>query len=400
MDKIEIINRRRKRFWTINALCFHVGQLSRKTRDKNIWVFSAWDGMKYADNSKYLFEFVIKHHPEISCYWQTRNIDLYHQLIAEGIPTQLIGSKESRSTQRKAGVAVYTHGVDDFGTVPLVYGAQLVCLWHGASFKKTYRLQLPENRNIVRQMLGNAKWDFFNYMKQNITVATSDYSVEFFYRGFRLKNKSGICKAGQARNDGFSGKQPVSYELLQYIQGRTVILYMPTFREDNKEILEEIVYLFTNPKIQDLLTNNNCVLLCKLHYLVQANIQSNNNCKLLNDKDVPDVQQLQLLSDMLITDYSGSGIDYALLRRPIMFYFPDWEQYHADTTMMPDTKEICNVNCAWTHNEFVQRLSEMIENPERGLKQAEKLNQFFNSERIPIGEFCEKNFEEITKLLK
>ena len=41
--------------------------------DKNLWVFGAWFGEKYADNSKYLFEYVNENHTEIRAVWLTQN---------------------------------------------------------------------------------------------------------------------------------------------------------------------------------------------------------------------------------------------------------------------------------------------------------------------------------------
>jgi len=34
-------------------------------RNRNIWIFGSWQGGKFADNSKYLFLYVKREHPEI-----------------------------------------------------------------------------------------------------------------------------------------------------------------------------------------------------------------------------------------------------------------------------------------------------------------------------------------------
>ena len=39
------------------------------------------------------------------------------------------------------------------------------------------------------------------------------------------------------------------------------------------------------------------------------------------------MNDLLLISDILITDYSSSFFDYYILKRPIIFYLPDREQY-------------------------------------------------------------------------
>lgn len=41
----------------------------------------------------------------------------------------------------------------------------------------------------------------------------------------------------------------------------------------------------------------------------------------------PAIEELMLVSDVLVTDYSSVMFDYALLDRPIVIYAPDWEDY-------------------------------------------------------------------------
>lgn len=46
-------------------------------------------------------------------------------------------SREGRMMAQKAGVAIFTHSLEDFGRWPQVGGAKLVFLGHGAVFKQT-----------------------------------------------------------------------------------------------------------------------------------------------------------------------------------------------------------------------------------------------------------------------
>src|SRR5699024_11465680 len=45
---------------------------------------------------------------------------------------------------------------------------------------------------------------------------------------------------------------------------------------------------------------------------------------------LPDIQELYLASDMLVTDYSSVFFDYSLLKRPISFYAYDLEKYRQE----------------------------------------------------------------------
>ena len=48
--------------------------------------------------------------------------------------------------------------------------------------------------------------------------------------------------------------------------------------------------------------------------------------ELLPDENV-DINELYVMSDLLITDYSSVFFDYAILNRPILFYMYDLEEY-------------------------------------------------------------------------
>ena len=38
------------------------------------------------DNTKYLYEWVIEHHPEIEAYWITKDVKILQQLRSKGMP--------------------------------------------------------------------------------------------------------------------------------------------------------------------------------------------------------------------------------------------------------------------------------------------------------------------------
>jgi CDP-glycerol glycerophosphotransferase len=50
----------------------------------------------------------------------------------------------------------------------------------------------------------------------------------------------------------------------------------------------------------------------------------------------PDVTELMLVADVLVTDYSSVMFDYALLDRPMVFFTPDAARYGRDRGMYFD----------------------------------------------------------------
>ena len=70
------------------------------------------------------------------------------------------------------------------------------------------------------------------------------------------------------------------------------------------------------------------VLIVKFHYLVKDKINWDDYGDFVIEcNEMWDIQELYLISDILITDYSSVMFDYALLNRPILFFTYDMEFY-------------------------------------------------------------------------
>lgn len=405
MATFKTVNEKRSKNWLKNALRYRYMRVFPGKRDRNLWIFSAWEGEKYSDNSKYLFEYMIKNQPQICCVWQTKNEKVYKQLKKEKYNVQLIGTKIANETQKKAGVALYTNGLDDFGDFPLIYGAKLISLWHGVGFKKIYRLLCKQSNNELKKLYSKWKWEFFSWVKRDLTIVTSEYTINQFAQWFDLSEKDKIVIAGQSRNDVFAqdiklNKVIQNKELGEKIQGKYIILYMPTFRKEDKILSSHLDKIYHSERLEKILDKYNAVFIGKLHYLNKGKIESQGNKILLNDRDVNDPQQLIACADMMITDYSSCVVDYALTNKPVLYYFPDWEEFKAEQTTMPETKKACSVNCVYDVEEFIDRIEEMLFNPGRGVEQSKVLNKYFDDTGVEPGHFCENNFLKIQEFLK
>lgn len=403
MSTYQSVNERREKYWLRNALRYRLMRLFRGRRDQTLWLFSAWEGRKYSDNTQALFEYMLDAHPEIKCIWQTRNEEVYRTVQAKGYPVQMIGTPEAIEAQKKAGVVLYTNGLDDFGDSPYIYGATIIALWHGVGFKKVYRLLTPHQQNHkLHAILSNAKWALFSWVKRDITIAASSYNEQQSRGYFHLPSHAQICIAGQARNDFLSASASIEsvitdQSLQERMKGKRIILFMPTFKKDVNQLARMLSHIYTDPSIRDVLNANNAIFVSKMHYLNQINLQSDDAFIFLADTDVKDVQQLMCCADLMVTDYSSCVIDYALLHRPVLYYLPDWEENKH--TVMQEAETVCFINCAQSPEELVEKIKAMLENPEAGLRQSEALNQLFAAPNAEIGSFCRQNYEAIMHIL-
>lgn len=70
------------------------------------------------------------------------------------------------------------------------------------------------------------------------------------------------------------------------------------------------------------------VLIVKYHYSVKDNIDWDKYSPFIIEcNELWDIQELYLISDFLITDYSSVMFDYAILKRPMLFFTYDLEFY-------------------------------------------------------------------------
>ncbi len=107
-------------------------------RDPYLWTFDAWQGQRYSDNLRALYEYVLENVPQIQCCWLTRSQSVYNRLKKANKHGALIYSKEGIDIQKKSGVFFATHGnMDNIseGDIRYMNGIHYVNLWHGVPIK-------------------------------------------------------------------------------------------------------------------------------------------------------------------------------------------------------------------------------------------------------------------------
>ena len=139
---------------------------------------------------------------------------------------------------------------------------------------------------------------------------------------------------GQPRNDLFRMGVNTKEVLKGGLDGsfKRIILYMPTYRVNPRNrqdvVKKNLEDLTVDETFLNYLKQNEILFLVKLHPLTKFKMDTTiPNFKVLGDKDVLSVQHLLMASDCLVTDYSSCCVDYALLKRPIVFFVPDEDEY-------------------------------------------------------------------------
>ena len=101
-------------------------------KNKKIWVFGAWDGKLYSDNSKYMFEYVIKTDPRIKPVWITRNKDVLRYVRSIGFQCHMRFSLQGIMYSLRAGVAfIISSELSDISPFINRKRTKTIQLWHG-----------------------------------------------------------------------------------------------------------------------------------------------------------------------------------------------------------------------------------------------------------------------------
>lgn len=113
-------------------------------------------------------------------------------------------------------------------------------------------------------------------------------------------------------------------------EGRRVILYAPTFRGERITVARDPTDLDL-AELHSALGDDHVVLL-RSHPFVRARLQADPGLGdfVIDVSDHPDMNDLMLVSDVLVTDYSSAIYEFALLGRPIAFFAPDHDAYEAE----------------------------------------------------------------------
>jgi len=301
---------------------------SRLPKRKNTIVFESFSGKQFSDNPKALYLYIKENYPQYKLYWSfdrkvaknLRHKDL-HALSRFGLKWIMIMARaEYWITNSRLPL-----------WIPKPRGTTYVQTWHGTPLKKLAadmdEVHMPgtNTERYKRNFLKEAnKWDYL--------VSANEYSTTIFKRAFQFKET--IIESGYPRNDiliNFNNNEKIS-ELKRKAKlplDKNVILYAPTWR-DNLFYTRGRYKFNLELDLQKMQENfgKDYILILRLHYLVSDNLDLTGFENFVYDvSSYEDINELYLMSDMLITDYSSVFFDYANLKRPMFFYVYDIDEY-------------------------------------------------------------------------
>lgn len=321
---LDIIRIRGKQIYALLLLLssFFLESVILRKRD-SIWIVSE-KGTEARDNGYWMFRYIKTAHPEIDCrYLITENatdrdkLKNYEECLV--VPNTFYHYRLIWRT------ICFLDGQPN-GGLPDEIGSSL-------RFSRMVRRMHPSMKTIFLQhgiISSSIPYLFYPNFVTDIFVCGAYPEYQFVKNNFGHKPDI-VQYTGLARYDNLG----------EFRTNKKQILLMPTWRIwlNKKDFLQSKYYkayrhLLENPKLHNLLQNNDLQLIFYPHYKIHQlgllkhfkELDFSPNI-IIADKENYNVQDLLKESALLITDYSSIFYDFAYMKKPLVYYMFDETDY-------------------------------------------------------------------------
>lgn len=308
--------------------------------------------------------------------------------------------RESAKKMAKAQMIILEDFYPQLHALDIREETKVVQLWHACGAFKTFgfsRLGKP----------GGPKQDSKNHRCYDATFVSSGPTALVYSEAFGIPLNH-VKPLGVPRTDVLfeAGYREQVVERLKkkysWLNGKRVVLFAPTFRgAGNKTAYYPAERLDINQFMEKL--PEDCVLIVKNHPFVKNKFSFDkkweNRVFDLTGQD--NINDLLFLTDVLVTDYSSSVFEAALLSVPMVFYVFDKEEYLKDRDIYYDFDQFAPGELCKTQKTMEEAVKRALEQTEKTEAQKAK-DAWFKEEFLSAldGKSTEKITEYLTKSMK
>jgi CDP-glycerol glycerophosphotransferase len=282
-------------------------------------VYNSFNG-RYSDSPKAVHQALLARGEEHEHVWLAD--PALEQGFPDGTATEPIHTPEAVAALGSADLVVSNSHLEmDWRKQP---HATYVQTWHGTPLKRIHADVLWGPPGLLEHLsLDVDRWD--------VLLSPNRFSTDTMRKAFRYDGE--VLETGYPRNDVLlsPGAQEVRERVradLGIDDGRTAVLYTPTWRDDafwegavDADPLALDVDRFTAELGEDH------VLLLRLHYKLTGRLRAIDHPAVRDVSRHADIADLYLAADVMVTDYSSTMFDFGVTGKPMVFFTYDLERY-------------------------------------------------------------------------
>ena len=303
--------------------------------DDRLVYFQTFSGRGYSDSPKAMYEYMLNA-PEYRDYrfvWSFKEPEKYSFLL-NNARTEIVKfrTRADNRALRRAKYWIVNYRMLDY-QYPRKGQIYLQC-WHGTPLKRLgYDIEDGDNvMNSASEVREKYRTDArkFSYILSPSPFTTEKFASAWNLKATGMEHK--IIEEGYPRNDRLVNATAEERDKIREELGvadKRVILYAPTWR-DNQHT-SGLGYTYKTEADFDRLheaLGDDHVILFRAHYLVANSFDFDRYKGFVMDvSSYPDINDLYIASDLLVTDYSSVFFDYTDLMKPVIFFMYDLEEY-------------------------------------------------------------------------
>lgn len=318
-------------YFYIGSSFIRLLKLFIKPNDRLI-VFSSFSGKSYDDSPRAIYEGMIKDHrfDDYELVWDFRDPQKYNIERGSKIKTDTLTYYTTLLKARLwiTNVSMY-RGLEFTGINSYVFNT-----WHGTAIKK-----------LGIDVIGKKTFKGKTKQKRgDVLLAQGLYDVKTFSHAYEMPQQS-VLVFGLPRNDElvYNNKPDIINELKAHLgiaPDKKVILYAPTYREYQRDNNKNSIFsLPINIGNWEERLSSDFVILFRAHPDVFKVLNIVENDFVKDVSTYPHVNELMLMSDLLISDYSSIFFDYSILGRPMLCFAYDYDRYNEERGLYFDIRK-------------------------------------------------------------
>lgn len=319
-------------------IIFFVSILMPKKND--LWLFSAWFGLRFEDSPRALFEASHgQHELGIRPYWIYKGPRPTHPAIAEEF---FVACYSLRGLFLQLRARVFTLCVNsrDFWPGCITPRNFVVQTWHGTPMKQIGYPTLKKNK------FGIAKFWFRRYLTESydVVLSPSDYTDSVFCESFQLP-KDRLLRSGYPRNSAMylndTRRLTIRNQLFKFDEAY-IWLYLPTHRNEGVDA-DSTKYGYNEVlSLSSELAAHGIAVVFKPHFYeahLLDGLEETESVYVLPTGGQWSLYEILGAVDGLITDYSSVAYDFEERSDNIVLFEFDLQEYksvHRDLLRFPD----------------------------------------------------------------